>query len=171
MLLKSPTFYCWLNSCFQTSSGHISISMFPIFMALFTWNYHIKMQRHHFAKNGLYRQSYGFPSSHASMWELDYKEGWVPKNWCFGIVVLEKTLKSPLDWKEIKSVNPKGNQAWIFIGKTVDEAEAPVIWPPDAKSQLIGKDLGAGKDWGKRQQAVLGVAHNLVTEQQQNFHS
>ena len=74
------------------------------------------------------------------MWELDYKEGWAPKNWCFWTVVLEKTLESPLDCKEIKQINPKGNQPWIFIGRTDAKAEAPVVWPPDAKSWLIGKD-------------------------------
>ena len=78
--------------------------------------------------------------------ELDYKESWVPKNWCFRIAVSEKTLESPLDWRESKSVNPKGNQPWIFIGRTDAEAEAPKFWPCDAKSQLIGKDLDAGKD-------------------------
>ena len=81
------------------------------------------------------------------MLELDHKEGWEPKNWCFWTVVLEKTLESPLDSKEIKPVNPKGNQPWTFIGKTDAEAEAPIIWPPDAKSQLIGKDPDGGKDW------------------------
>ena len=80
------------------------------------------------------------------MWELDHKEGWAPKNWCFQTVVLEKTLESPLDCK-IKPVNPKGNQSWIFIGRTDAETEAPILWPPNAKSQLIGKDPDAGKDW------------------------
>ena len=84
-------------------------------------------------------QSYGFSSSHVQMWELGHKEGWVPKNWCFQAVVLEKTLESPLDSKEIKPVHPKGNQPWIFIGRTDAEAEVPKLWPPDAKSQLIGK--------------------------------
>ena len=79
------------------------------------------------------------------MWELDHKEGWAPKNWCFQIVVLEKTLKSPLGSKECKPVNPKRNQPWIFIGRTNAEAEGPIVWPPDAKSQLTGKDLDAGK--------------------------
>ena len=95
--------------------------------------------------------SYGFPSSHVQMWELDHKEGWVVNNWCFWIV-LEKTLESPLDCKEIKAVNPKGNQPWIFIGRT--DAEAPVLWPPDAKSQLIGKDPDAGKDWQQKEKGA-----------------
>ena len=111
---------------------------------------HIKKQRHHFANKGLSSQSYGFSSSHVWIWELDHKEGWAPKNWCFWTVVLEKTLESPLDCKEIKPVNPKGNQPWIFIGKTDTEAEAPISWPPDAKSWLIGKDSDAGKIEGRR---------------------
>ena len=81
------------------------------------------------------------------MWELDHKEGWGTKNWCFRIVVLDKTLESPLDCKEIKSVHPKGDQSWIFIGRTDAEAQAPVLWPPNAKSRLIWKDPDAGKDW------------------------
>ena len=81
------------------------------------------------------------------MWELDCEESWAPKNWCFGTVVLEKTLESPLDCKEIQLVHPKGNQSWIFTGRTDVEAETPILWPPDAKNWLIGKDPGAGKDW------------------------
>ena len=95
--------------------------------------------------------SYGFSSSHVQTWELDHKEGWAPKNWCFWIVVLEKTLESPLDCKEIKPVNPKGNKPWIFIGMTDAEAEAPILWPLDAKSWLIGKDSDAGKDSGQKE--------------------
>ena len=88
------------------------------------------------------------------MWELDHKEGWVPKNWCFQIVVLEKTLERPFDCRKIKPVNPKGNQPWILIGKTDDEAEAPIPWPPVAKSWLIGKDPDAGKVWGQEEKAM-----------------
>ena len=88
-----------------------------------------------------------FSSSHVRMWELDYKESWVPKNWCFWTLVLENTLESPLDFKEIQPVNPKGNQSWIFIGRTDAEAETPILWPPDAKKWLIWKDSDAGKDW------------------------
>ena len=84
------------------------------------------------------------------MWELDYKESWAPKNWCFWTVVLEKTLDSPLDCKEIQPVNPKGDQSWVFIGRTDVEAETLILWPPDAKSWLIWKDPDAGKDWGGR---------------------
>ena len=115
---------------------------------------HITKQRHHFADKGLYGQSYGFSSSHVWMWELDNKEGWAPKNWCFQIVVLEKTPEGPLDSKEIKPVKPKGNQAWIFIGRTDDaKAEAPIIWP-DVKSQLIGKDLDDGQDGKQKEKWV-----------------
>ena len=92
-------------------------------------------------------QSYGFSSSHVWMWELDYKESWAPKNWCFWTVVLEKTHKSPLDCKEIQPVHPKGNQSWIFIGRTDAEAETPILWPPDAKNWLTGKDLDGRTDW------------------------
>ena len=94
----------------------------------------IKKQRHHFADKGLYSQSYGFSSSRVWIWELDYKESWVLKNWCFWTVVLEKTLESPLDCKEIQPVHPKGNQSWIFIGRTDVEAEVPILWPPDGKN-------------------------------------
>ena len=82
------------------------------------------------------------------MWELDYKESWAPKNWCFWIVVLEKTLDSPLGCKEIQPIHPKGDQSWIVIGRTDAEAETPILWPPDVENQLIGKDPDAGKDWG-----------------------
>ena len=99
----------------------------------------LKMQKYHFAHKGPYNQSCGFSSSHGWMWELNCKEGWSPTNWCFWIVVLEKTLQSPLDNKEIKPVNPKGKQSCIFIGRTDAEAEAPILWPPDAKNQLIAK--------------------------------
>ena len=99
-------------------------------------------------------QSYGFSSSHIQIWELDHKEGWAPKNWYFWTVVLEKTPESPLDCKEIKPVIPKGNQPWMFIGWAVAEAEAPILWPPDAKSQLIGKDPDAEEDWGQEEKGM-----------------
>ena len=99
------------------------------------------------------------------MWELDHKEGWTLKNGCFWTVVLEKTLESPLDSKEIKLVNPKRNQSWIFIGRTDAEAEAPILWPPDVKKWLIGKDPDAGKDWrqekGVTQDKTVGRHHQL----------
>ena len=148
---------------------------------------------------GPYSQSYGFSSSHVQMWELDQKDGWVLKNWCFWIVMLEKTLESLLAHKEIKSVNPKGNQPWLFIGRT--DAEAPILWPSDMKSWLTGKDPDAGKVWRQKEKGLswldsitnsmwansgrdwrtgepgvlqsMGsqrVRHNLATEEQQLFH-
>ena len=107
----------------------------------------LKKQRHHFADKGPSSQSYGFSSSHVWMWELDHKESWMLKNWCFWTVVLEKTLESPLDCKEIHPVNSKGNQSWIFIGRTDAKAEVPILWPPDTKNWLTGKDPDSGKDW------------------------
>ena len=107
----------------------------------------LKSQRHYFANKGPSSQGYTFSSGHVWMWELDYKESWVPKNWCFWTVVLEKTVESPLDCKEIQPVHPKGNQSWIFIGRTDGKAETPVLWPPDVKKWLIWKDPDAGKDW------------------------
>ena len=107
-----------------------------------------------------------FFSSHVWMWELDYKESWVPKNWCFWTVVLEKTLESPLDCKEVKPGNPKGNQSWLFIGKTNAETETSILWPPDVKNWLIGKDPDAGKDWrqeekGMTEDDMVGWHHRL----------
>ena len=127
---------------------------------------HIKKQRHYFAHKGLSSQGYGFLSGHVWMWELDYKESWVQKNWCFWIVVLEKTLESLLDCKGIQPVHPKGDQAWVFIGRTGVEAETPVLWPPDVKSWLIWKDLDAGTDWGQEENGttedeMVGWHHRL----------
>ena len=112
--------------------------------------WHIKKQSHYSANKGQSSKSYGFPSGHVWMWELDYKENWALKNWCFWTVVLEKTLESPLDYKEIQPEHPKGNQSWIFIGSTDAEAETPILWPPDAKNWLTRKDLMLGKIEGKR---------------------
>ena len=108
---------------------------------------HIQKQRHYFANTGPSNQSSSFSSSHLWMWELDHKESWVPKSYCFWSVLLQKTPENPLACKEIKLVNPKGNQVWIFIGRTDAKAEAPILWSPDAKNWLIGKDPDAGKDW------------------------
>ena len=111
---------------------------------------HIKKQRHYFVNKGPSSQCYGISSSHMWLWELDCEEGWAPKNWCFWTVVSEKTLESPLDCKEIQPVHSEGNQPWDFFGRTDAKAEAPVLWPPHAKSWLIGKDPDAGRDWGRR---------------------
>ena len=115
---------------------------------------HIKKQRHYFANKGPSSQGYGFSSGHVWMWELDCEENWVPKNWCIWAVVLEKTLESPLDCKEIQPVPPKGNQSWIFIGRTDVEAETPILWPPDIKNWLFGKYPDAGKDWRQEEKGT-----------------
>ena len=127
---------------------------------------HIIKERHYFADKGPSSQSYGFSSSHVWMWELDYKETWVLKNRCFWTVVLEKTLERPLDYKEIQPVHPKGNQFWILIGRIDAEAETPILWPPDAKNWLIGKDPDAGKYWrqeekGATEDEMVGWHHRL----------
>ena len=114
----------------------------------------IKKQRHYFANKGPSNQDYGFSSSRVWMWELDYKESWVLKNWCFWTVVLEKTLGSLLDCKEIQPVHTKGNQPWIFVGRTDAEAETLVLCPPAARSWLIGKDPDAGEDWRQEKKGI-----------------
>ena len=119
-----------------------------------------------FANKGPYHQSYGFSSSHVQMWKLNHKEGWAPKNWCFWTVVLEKTLESPLDCREIQPVHPKGDRFWAFFGRTDVEAETPILWPPDTKSWLIWKDSDAGKDWGQEKKGmtedeIVGWHHRL----------
>ena len=124
---------------------------------------HIKKQRH-FVNKGPSSQSYGFSSSHVWMFELDHKEGWVLQNWCFWIVVLEKTPECPLDNKEIKPVNPKGNHSWIFTGRT--NVEAPILWPSDVKNRLIGKDPDSGKDWrqeenGAREDEKVSITDSM----------
>ena len=115
---------------------------------------HIKKHRHYLANKGPSSQSYGFSSSHVWMWKLDYKENWVVKNWCFWTVVLEKTPESPLDFEEIQPVHPKGDQSWVFTGRTDAEAETPILWPPHANSWLIGKDPDAGKDWEQEEKGM-----------------
>ena len=127
---------------------------------------HIQKQRHYFVNKSPTSQGYDFSSGHVWIWELDYKESWAPKNWCFWTVVLEKTLESPLDCKEIQSVHPKGDQSCVFIGRTEVEAETPILQPPDAKSWLIWKDPDAGKDWGQEEKwtaedEMVGWHHRL----------
>ena len=116
--------------------------------------YHIKKQRHYFANKGLSSQGYGFSSSHVWMWELDYKESWAPKNWCFWTVVLEKTLESPLDNKEIQPVHPKGNQSWIFIGRTDAEAETSILWATWCEELTHLKRPHTGKDWRQEEKGM-----------------
>ena len=125
---------------------------------------HIKKKRHYIANKGLSSQMYGFSSSHIWMWELDYKENWKPTNWCSWTMVLEKTLESPLDCREIQPVNPKGNQSWMFIGRTDAKAGTPILWPPDVKNRLIWKDPDDGKDWrqedkGTAEDEMVGWHH------------
>ena len=127
---------------------------------------HILKQQYYFVNKGPSSQGYGFSSGHVWMSELDYKESWAPKNWCFRTMVLENILESPLDCKEIQPVHPKENQSWIFIGRTDVEAEAPLHWPPDGKSWLTGKDPEAGKDWGQEEKGttedkIVGWHHQL----------
>ena len=127
---------------------------------------HIKKQRQYFANKGPPYQSYGFSSSRVWMWELDYKESWALKNWCFWTVVLEKTLESPLDCKKIQPVHPKGDQSWVLIGRTDVKAETPILCTCDVKNWLIGKDPDAGKDWrqeekGMTEDEIVGWQHQL----------
>ena len=126
----------------------------------------ILKSRDYFANKDPYSQSYGFSSSHGWMWELDYKESWAPKNWCFWTLVLEKTLESPLDCKQSQPVHPKGNQSWIFIERTDAEAETPILWLPHMKNWLTGKDPDAGKDWrweekGTTEDRMIGWHHRF----------
>ena len=126
----------------------------------------IKKQRHYFANKDLSSQGYGFSSTHGWMWELDYKESWAPQNWCFWTMVLENTLESFLDCKEIQPVHPKGDQSWVFIGRTDVEAETPILWPPDAESWLIWNDPDAGKHRGQKEKGtaedeMVGWHHQL----------
>ena len=115
---------------------------------------HIQKQRYYFANKGLSCQGYGFSCGHVWMWELVCEEGWAPKNWCFWTVVLEKTLESPLDCKEIQPVHSEGDQPWDFFGRNDFKAETPVLWPPHAKSWLLGKDSDAGRDWGQEEKGM-----------------
>ena len=124
----------------------------------------IKNKIHYFASKDPHIQSYGFSNSHVCMWELDYKESWVPMNWCVWTVMLEKTLESPLDCKEIQPEHPKGNQSLIFIGSTDAKAETSILWPPDVNNWLIWKDPDVGKDWrreekGTTEEEMVGWHH------------
>ena len=127
---------------------------------------HIKKQRHYFDNKGPSSQCCGFSSSHVWMWELDYKESWASKSWCFWTMVLEKTLENPLDCEEIPPVHPKGDQSCVLIGRTDAEAETPILWPPDGKSWLICQDPDARKDWGQEEKGMtkdemVGWHHRL----------
>ena len=144
------------------------ISTFRYWASSSTWDPTLQPQHfhEHFPLGYPSSQGYGFSSSHVWMWELEYKESWVPKNWCFWTVVLEKTLESPLDCKEIQPVHPKEDQSWVFIGRADVEAETPILWPPDVKCWLILKDADAGKDWRKEEKGtaedeMVGWDHQL----------
>ena len=119
----------------------------------------ILKSRRYFANKGPSSQGYGFSSGHVCIWELDCEKSWAPKNWYFWTVVLEKTLESPVDCKEIQPVHPKGSQSWIFVGRTDAEAETPILWPPDVNNWFIWKALDAGKDWGQEEK---GTADEMV---------
>ena len=127
---------------------------------------HIKKQRHYFANKGPSSQSYGFSSGHVWMWDLDYKESWVPKNWCFRTVVLEKILEHPLDYKEIQPVHPKGDQSWVFIGRTDVEVETPYTLATWCEELTHWKRPDAGKDWGQEEK---GMTEDEMVEWQHHF--
>ena len=166
--METVTFYCW------GLQNHCRWWLQPWNLKMITpWKesydqprQHIKKQGHYFASKGPSSQGYGFSSGHAWMWELDYKESWAPKNWCFWTMVLEKALENPLDFKEIQQVHPKRDQSWVFIGRTDVEAETPILWPPDVKNWLMWKDSDAGKDWrweekGTTEDEMVGWYHWL----------
>ena len=148
------TLFFWSPKSLQVVTAAIKLMFTPWKESYDQPRQHIKKQRHYFGNKGLSSQSYGFSIGHVWMWELDYKESWAPKNWCFWTVVLEKTLESPLDCKEIQPVRPKGNLSWVFIGRTAVKAETTVFWPPDVKRWLIWKDPDAGKDWWQEEKGT-----------------
>ena len=143
---QCQTLFFWAPKSLQMVTAAMKLNDTPRKESYDQPRQHIKKQRHYFVHKGPFSQGYGFFSGHVWIWELDYKESWVLKNWCFWTVVLEKTLESPLDSKEIQPVRPKGNQSWIFIGRTDVEVETPILWPPDVKNWLIWKDPDAGND-------------------------
>ena len=149
MLVLAMSDLLHILTIFYFNFSHLILAITPWKESYDQPRQHFNKQRHYFVNKGPSSQGYGFSSSHVWMWELEYKESWVPKNWCFWTVVLEKTLESPLDCKDIQPVHSQGDQSWVFIGRTDAEAEIPVLWPPDVKSWLTGKDPDAGKDWGQ----------------------
>ena len=160
------TFFSWAPKSLQMVTAAMKLKDICSFKEkLWPTRQHINKQKYYFADKGQSSQRYGFSSNHLLMWELDYKESWEPKNWCFWTVVLEKTLESPLDSMAIQPVHPKDNQSWIFIGRTDAEAETPILWP-DAKNWLIWKDPVAGKYWrweekGTTEDEIVGWYHQL----------
>ena len=149
------TLFFWAPKSLQMETAAMKLKDAYSFKGNLGPRQHIQKQRHYFANKGPSSQGYGFfPIGHVWMWELDCEEGWAPKNWCFWTVVLEKTLESPLDCKEIQPVHSKGNRSWVFIGRTDAEGETPVLWPPHTKSWLIGKDSDAGRYLGQEEKGT-----------------
>ena len=165
-----PTMVSHSRHQYRDSFPHIHAdTYYPSFFILaIQMRQHIKKQRHYFANRGPSSQGYGFSSGHVWMWELDYKESWAPKNWCFRTVVLEKTLESPLGCKEIEPVHPKGDQSWVLIGRTDVEAETAIVWPPTTKSGLILRYPDAGEDWRQEEKGMtedeMGGWHHWLDE-------
>ena len=163
---QGQTLFSWAPKSLQMVTSAMKLKSFsPWKKGYDQYRQHIKKQRYYFANKDPASQSYGFSSSHIWMWKLDYKESWVLKNWCFWTMVL-KTLESPLNSKEIQPVHPKGNQSWIFIGRTDAEAETSILCPPDVKNRLIWKDPDAGKGWRREEKAMtedemVGWHHRL----------
>ena len=149
-------FKCQIHTVFwRVSKIYLLLDLLIIFiLCIEIYRQHIKKQRHYFANKGPSSQSYGFSTSHVWMWELDCKESWALKNWCFWAVVLDKTLESPLDCKKIQPVHPKGDQSWMFIARTDAEAETPILWLLHVKNWLIGKDPAAGKEWRQEEKGM-----------------
>ena len=160
------TLYFWAPKSLQMVTATMKLRCLLLGRKAMTNLDSMLKKKRHFANKCPSSQGYSFSSSHVWIWELDCKESWALKNWWFWTVMLEKTLESPLDCKEIQTVNPKGNQSWIFIGRTDVEAETPILWPPDVKSWLIWKDLDVGKDWwqeekGITEDGIVGWHHRL----------
>ena len=169
-----PTLFSWAAKSLQTVTAAMKLKDAPLKKSYDKPRQHILKQRHYFGNKGPSSQSYGFSSGHVYMWELDCEESWAPKNWCLWAVVLEKTPESPLDCKEIQPVHPKGDQSWVFTGRTDVEAEAPILWLPDVESWLFGKDPDAGKDWRWEHRkpllfSVLNPSHRVLVDQQQQW--
>ena len=166
VLLFPVTIKGVLYNCFFAGVSHEIRRRLSLGRKVMTNLDSIFKSRHYFANKSLSSQGAGFSSSHVWMWELDCEGSWAQKNWCFWTVALEKTLESPLDCKEIQPVHPKGDQSWVFIGRTDAEAETPILWPSHAKSWLIGKDSDAGRDWGQEEKGttedvMVGWHHQL----------
>ena len=148
------TLFFWAPKSLQTVTAAMKLNCLLLGRKVMTNLETIFKSRHYFANKGLSSQGYGFSSGHVSIWELGCKESWGPQDWCFWTVVLEKTLESSLDCKEIKPVHSKGDQSWVFTGRTDVEALTLILWPSDAKSWLIWKDPDSGKDWGQEEKGT-----------------